>query len=171
MPNAARDFSPRKWSYEAMCWKAWVRHWYAWSCASHRAGFITYTEGKACSVYQHLLLHIASSASYHIDIGFSRRDSDGTCIMRGMDIQTCMFDVMSQWKVTFGAILQCVIFSLMRLTKLRDMVIRIWMCKGRKHHLNDQYCTWCCKTANQLDFDLPISAHCKSKSNISDKIY
>ena len=162
--NAARYFSTRKKSYEA-------RFWYAWSCASHGAGFITYAECKAYWARMHLPQHITSSANHHINIKLWWRDGASSCVSRKTDMQIDIFDVISQWKVISVPILLPVIFFLILVTKLWDIIIRLCMCKGRTSHKKVPESKSYCKTAKKLDFSLPISFTWESKRKTRDEIY
>jgi len=105
-------------------------------------------------------------ANYHIDIGFRRRDGDGSCICGRIDMQTVIFDVWSRGKASCLPILLCVSFFLISVTKLWDLIIRLCMCKGRTYHVNVLESESRCKTAKTFSFILQVTVKGQSKSNI-----
>jgi len=109
-------------------------------------------------------------ANYHIGIGFRRTDDDGSCVCRRIDMQTVIFDVWSWGKASCLPILLRVSFFLLSVTKLWDMIIRLCMCKGRTHHVNDLESISHCKTAKTFCFILQVTVKWQSKSNISDEM-
>jgi len=113
---------------------------------------------------------ILSPANYHIDIGFRRRDGDGSCVCGWIDMQTVIFDVWSLGKASCLPILLWVSFFLISMTKLWDKIIRLCMCKGRTHHENVVESKSHCMTAKTFCFILQVTVKWQSKSNISDEM-
>jgi len=137
----------------------------------HRACFLTYSQCEACSTCMLLPLHIASPANHHIESGFGQRHGDGSCVIREIDRWIGIFDVISLWKTRVVPILLCVSVFLTSVTKSWDMVFCQCLCKGRTHHAKVLEPKWSSKTANKLDFSLPISVRWESKTYISNEIY
>jgi len=109
-------------------------------------------------------------ANYHIDIGFRRRDGDGSCIWGRIDMQNVILDVWSRGKASCLPILLCVSFFLISVTKLWDLIIRLYMCMGRTHHVKVLESESRCKTAKTFSFILQVTVKWQSKSNISDEM-
>jgi len=107
-------------------------------------------------------------ANYHIDIGFRRRDGDGSCICGRIDMQNAILDVWSQGKASCLPILLCVSFFLISVTKLWDLIIRLCMCRGQTHHVNVLESESPCKTVKTFSFILQVTVKWQSKSNISN---
>jgi len=155
--TAARDFSSRKESDDARFWETTVRHRYSLSCASHRARFIAYSETEACWTRNLLLLRTDRLAIYHNESGFGRRDSVGSCFCDTSDRPILIFDVISLWKAIFVPILLFLSIFLISVTKLWDMIICLWMCKGPTHHVTVLEPKSSSQMANKLNFSLPIT--------------
>jgi len=109
---------------------------------------------------------ILPPANYHIDIGFWRREGDGSCVCGRTELQTVIFDVWSLWKASYLPIVLCVCFCLISVTKLWDMIIRLCMCKGRTHNVTVLKSKSGCETAILFDFILQVTVKWQSKSNI-----
>jgi len=109
-------------------------------------------------------------ANYHIDIGFRRRDGDGSCVCGRIDIQNGILDVWSRGKASCFPILLHVNIFLISVTKLWDLIIGLCMCKGRTHHVNVLESESRCKTAKTFSFILQVTVKWQSKSNISDEM-
>jgi len=109
-------------------------------------------------------------ANYHIDIGFRRRDGDGSCVCGRIDMQTVIFNVWLQGKASCLPILLRVSFFLISVTKLWDLIIHLCMCKGRTHHVNVLESESRCKTAKTFSFILQVTVKWQSESNSSDEI-
>jgi len=155
----------------ARFWNATVVHQYTLSCAYHRARFITCAESEAYWAHKHIPLHLASRADHHMDIGYERRHSDGSCVSAGIDMQNDIFDVISHWRAIWVWTLQYIRIFLILVTKLWDMIIFVWMCKGRMHHAKVREPKSCCNPANPLHYCLLITVKGESKSKIRDEIY
>jgi len=91
-------------------------------------------------------------ANYHIDIGFRRRDGDGSCVCAKIDMQTVIFDVWSLGKASCLPLSLRVSFFMISATKLREMMICLCMCKGRTHHVKVQEFKSHFKTAKTYGF-------------------
>jgi len=104
-------------------------------------------------------------------MGFRRRHGDGSCVNRAIHRQSVIFDIISQWKAIIVSILPCVSFVWISVTKLWDTMIHLCMCKGRTHPVKVLEPELSCKTANNLDFCLPITVKWGNKHYISDEIY
>jgi len=86
-------------------------------------------------------------------------------------MQTCIFDVIYQWKAIYASIVLCVSYILISVTKLWDMIISLSKCKGWMCHAKVLESKSGCKPANTCDFWLPITIKWEHKSYISDDIY
>jgi len=113
---------------------------------------------------------IEPPAIYHMDIGFRRRDGDGSCVCGRIDMQTVDFDVRLLWTASCLPISQRVSCFLISVTKLWDMIIRLCMCKGRTHHVKVLESKSHFKTAKTYGFFLQVTVKSQSKSNISDEM-
>jgi len=109
-------------------------------------------------------------ANYLIDIGFRRRDGDGSCVCRRIDMQNVILDVWSRGKASCLPILLRVSFALISVTKLWDLIICLCMCKGRTHHMKILASESRCKTAKTFSFILQVTVKWQSKSNISNEM-
>jgi len=109
-------------------------------------------------------------ANYHIDIGFRRRDCDGSSVCGRIDMQNVILDVWSRGKASCLPILLRVSFFLISVTKLWDLIIRLCMCKGRTHHVHVLESESRCKMAKMFSFILQVTVKWQSTSNISDEM-
>jgi len=109
-------------------------------------------------------------ANYHIDIGFRRRDGDGSSICGRIYMQNVIPDIWSRGKASCLPILLRVSLFLISRTKLWDLIIRRYMCNGRTHHVNVLESESHCKTAKTFSFILQVTVKWQSKSNISDEM-
>jgi len=109
-------------------------------------------------------------ANYHIDIGFRRRDGDGSCVCGRIAMQNIILDVWSRGRASCLPILLRVSFFLISVTKLWDLIIRLCMCKGRTRHMNILESESRCKTAKTFSFILQVTVKLQSKSNIRDEM-
>ena len=157
MTNAARELSTTKWSYELWFSETPVEDKSTRFCTRHEAGLITYSESKACWTCKLSPLHIASPATHHIEIGFTRRHCAGSCVSTEIETQIGIFGIISLWKAICVSILLCVSFFLISVNKLWDMIICLCKCKGRTHHENVLESKAGCQMSNTLDFCLRIT--------------
>jgi len=111
-----------------------------------------------------------SPANYHIDFRFGWRHGDSSCICRGLDRQTVMFDIKSQSKAICIQLLLHITFFMISVTKLCDMIIRLCMWKGQTHQVKVLESKSGSKTANTFDFYLQVTVKWQSTSYSSDKI-
>jgi hypothetical protein len=109
-------------------------------------------------------------ANYHIDIRFLQRDGGGSTICRRIQVQTVMFNIWSQWKASCLQIDLHDSFFWISVTKLRDVIIRLCMCKGRMHLVKVLESKLGYKTAMKFAFFLKVTIKWQSKRNISDKM-
>jgi hypothetical protein len=114
---------------------------------------------------------ISPLANHHIDIGFGRRNGDGLCVARTIDKKVTIFDIMSSWKAMCEPILLCVSFDMISVSKLGDMIICLWMCKGGTYCTRDLLSKLSCTTTNKLHCAFTVTVWQWERTNkISDKI-
>jgi len=160
----------RNQSYQTRFWWATVKLRYTLSCDRYGAGFITYSEFTACWTCQHWPLHVASKGKHHIDIGFGQRNGEHCCISGGLTKQIRLFDIISLWNAICLSILLCASMEMISVTKFWDLIIHLYKCKGRTHHINCVESKSDCKTAHMCHYSLPITIEWDSESYISDEI-
>jgi len=85
-------------------------------------------------------------------------------------MQTVIFDVRSRRNASCLPISLSVSFFLISVTGLWDMIIRMWMCKGRMDHVIVLESKSHCKTARMCGFFLQVTVKWQCKSNISDEM-
>jgi len=133
--------------------------------------FVTDYISDASSTRKRLPLHIAFRANYHIEIGFGRRNGDGSCICGGIENQIEIFDDVELWKAICVSILLRVSFESISVTKLWDMIIHLCICKGHMQHSNVVNSKSRHKTTNEPVIVFHVTVVCQRKTQISDEIY
>ena len=113
---------------------------------------------------------IKRRTDYHIDIGFRRREGDGSCCCRKIDMQTAIIDFRLLRKASYLTISLRVRCFLISVTQLWDMIICQCKCKGRTHHVKVLDSKSHCTTAKTCGFFLQVTAKWQCKCNISDEM-
>jgi len=105
--NAASDMSTGKLSNQDEFRETTGRRSQSISDARRGPWFVTDGDCEASSTCMLFLLHIASLANYHIEIGFGRGHGDGSCVSGGVDSQIGIFDVVSWVKEIYTYFVMC----------------------------------------------------------------
>ena len=141
------------------------------SPARHIAQFVTNQENEAWGTGKHLPLQIASQTNQHIEIRFKWRNNDGSCIAGEIDMQIAFFHVILLGNAIWIPILLRVSFALISVTRMRDMISRLCMCKGRTCPATVADAESSSYAINELDIDLPVSVMSECKTWIWDNLF
>ena len=108
---------------------------------------------------------------HHIDFGFVQRHGDRTCLSRGIDKESVILHVIWWRKSSCLPMLLRVSFFLSSVTKLWDMIIRLWMCKGWTHRVKVLQSKSRGNMAKTFHYYLQVTVKPQSKSYIINEIY